>query len=202
MIVAGKAGAIVPGVLEKHSVRELGANGKFPLRENEIRHLREAVACDGIGTDDLDVARRSIRREVRFLIQYGENLRRHAGNRPGATNRGRLLLDVSWRQPEITDVDLGDAGVDRITVRLASLIIGASQPGWGRIDEASRLDWEFVRPTGQKTDPAAVLVAQTCSGCGGPYRSDFDDTCAHCQAPRPDGQGGWRLNSNYFVVDV
>jgi hypothetical protein len=35
---------------------------------------------------------------------------RYAGDRPGATNRGRMVLDISWRQPELKDVALDRRG--------------------------------------------------------------------------------------------
>lgn len=127
--------------------------------------------------------------EVTALIAEWE---RYAGSRLGTANRGRLLLDVSWREPEVTSVSLG--GQDRITVRLSSAIIGAAQPGWHPINEATRLDWEFVRPSGQRTDPAAVLLPRTCASCGGPYRSDLDEACPHCRTPRPGTRAGWRLD--------
>jgi hypothetical protein len=110
---------------------------------------------------------------------------RYAGDRPGAANRGRMVLDISWRQPEVKRVALGDQGMDRITVRLASVIAGAAGPGWQRTDGVTRFDWDFVRPAGQRTDPAAVLLPRTCAGCGGPYRSDLDDACPYCHAARP-----------------
>jgi hypothetical protein len=80
---------------------------------------------------------------------------RYAGDRPGATNRGRMVLDISWRRPEVKNVALGDQGMDRITVRLASVIVGAAGPAWQRTDEVTRFDWEFVRPAGQTTDRGA-----------------------------------------------
>jgi hypothetical protein len=126
--------------------------------------------------------------------------RRYAGDRPGATNRGRMVLDISWRQPEVKHVELGDRGIDRITVRLASVITGAAGPGWQRTDSVTRFDWDFVRPAGQRTDPGAVLLPRTCADCGGPYRSDLDDACPHCHAARPDTQAGWRLDGMYLVV--
>jgi hypothetical protein len=125
---------------------------------------------------------------------------RYAGDRPGATNRGRMVLDVSWRQPEVKNVALGDQGMDRITVRLASVIAGAVAPGWRRTDTVTRFDWDFARPAGQRTDPRAVLLPGTCAECGGPYRSDLDDVCPYCQAARPDTQAGWRLDRMYLVV--
>jgi hypothetical protein len=54
--LARESGAIVPCIFKKHRVCELGADGEFLLRENEIRNLREAVPRHGISTDDLDVA--------------------------------------------------------------------------------------------------------------------------------------------------
>jgi hypothetical protein len=99
--------------------------------------------------------------------------RRYAGDRPGATNHGRMVLDISWRQPEVKNVALGDH---------------------------TRFDWDFVRPAGQGTDPRAVLLPRTCADCGGPYRSDLDDACPFCHAARPDTQAGWRLDRMYLVV--
>ena len=125
---------------------------------------------------------------------------RYAGDRPGATNRGRMVLDISWRRPEVKSVALGDQGMDRITVRLALVIVGAAGPAWQRTDEVTRFDWEFVRPAGQRTDPGAVLLPRTCADCGGPYRSDLDDACPFCHAARPDTQAGWRLDRTYLVV--
>jgi hypothetical protein len=126
--------------------------------------------------------------------------RRYAGDRPGATNRGRMVLDISWRQPEVKSVALGDQGMDRITVRLALVIAGAAGPGWRRTDEVTRFDWDFVRPAGQRTDPRAVLLPRTCGDCGAPYLSDLDDACPYCHAARPDTQAGWRLDRMYLVV--
>jgi hypothetical protein len=126
----------------------------------------------------------------------------YAGARPGTANRGRLLLDVSWRQPEVTNVSLGEQGTDRITVRLSSVITGAAQPGWHPVTEATRLDWEFVRPACQHTDPAAVLLPRSCPTCGGPYHSDLDDACPYCRTPRPDTQAGWRLDRLRLTVDA
>jgi hypothetical protein len=128
--------------------------------------------------------------------------RRHAGARPGSTNQGRVLLDVSWREPQVWNVTLGEQGMDRITVRLAAVMIGAIRHGWQRLEAATHADWEFVRPAGQQTDTGAVMVPRTCHRCGGPYRSDLDDTCPHCGAARPDTQAGWRLDRTYLVVDA
>jgi hypothetical protein len=128
--------------------------------------------------------------------------KRYAGDRPGTANRGRLLLDVSWRQPVLTNVSLGERGADRITVRLSSVITGAAQPGWHPVNEATRLDWEFVRPTGQRTDPAAVLLPRTCATCGSPYHSDLDDACPHCRTARPGTQAGWRLDRTNLTVNT
>jgi hypothetical protein len=125
---------------------------------------------------------------------------RYAGDRPGTTNRGRMVLDISWRQPEVKNVALGDQGMDRITVRLASVIAGAAGPDWRRTDEVTRFDWDFVRPAGQRTDPRAVLLPRICGDCGAPYRSDLDDACPYCHAARPDTQAGWRLDGMYLVV--
>jgi hypothetical protein len=127
---------------------------------------------------------------------------RYAGDRPGTANRGRMLLDVSWRRPEVTNVDLAEQGMDRITVRLASVIVAAAGSGWHRIDEATQFDWEFVRPAGQRTDPGSVLLPRTCARCGGPYHSDLDDACRYCHTARADTQAGWRLDRNYLVVSV
>ena len=128
--------------------------------------------------------------------------RRYAGDRPGSTNRGRVLLDISWRQPEIRDLVLGDQGVDRITVRLGSVMVGMIRQGWHRLESATQLDWDFVRPAGQRTDPAAAMLPRTCPNCGGPYHSDADAACPNCRAARPDTQAGWRLDRTYLVVDA
>lgn len=70
--------------------------------------------------------------------------KRYAGGRSGTTNQGRVLLDVSWRQPEVTEVALGEQGMDRITVRLGSVIIGAIRQSWRPLEAATLLDWDFV----------------------------------------------------------
>jgi hypothetical protein len=133
--------------------------------------------------------------------------RRRASRRTDTSKYGPAMLDVSWRQPVVQDVALGQQGVDRITVRLASVFVGATPaaganpPALRRMDAATQLDWEFVRPAGRRTDPGAVLLPRTCARCGGPYRSEFDDACPYCQAPRADSQVGWRLDRNYLVVD-
>jgi hypothetical protein len=118
---------------------------------------------------------------------------RYAGNRPGTSNRGRILLDVSWRHPEVTNVALSDQDMDRITVRLASVITVAAPLGGHRI-EATQSDWDFVRPTGQRTVPGSVLLPRTCADCGGLYHADLDETCPYCHTPRPDTRAGWRLD--------
>lgn len=51
-----KAGVVILGIFEKHCIRELGTNREVFFCENEIRNLSEAVPCDRIGTDDLNVA--------------------------------------------------------------------------------------------------------------------------------------------------
>ena len=131
---------------------------------------------------------------------------RQARDAKGA-NSGKLILDVSWREPAVQAVAHGDHGVDRITVRLASvfivvLLIPSTRPRSIRVDAATELDWDFVRPAGSKTDPEAVLQPRTCASCGAPYRSEADDACAYCHAPRADAQAGWRLDRNYLVVQT
>jgi predicted lipid-binding transport protein (Tim44 family) len=128
------------------------------------------------------------------------NWQRYAGSRPGAANRGRMVLDISWRRPEVTNVALAEQGMDRITVRLASLTVVVA--GGQRIDEATQFDWEFVRTAGQRTDPRSVMLPRTCARCGGPYHSDLDDACRYCHTARPDSQASWRLDRNYLVVSV
>jgi hypothetical protein len=130
------------------------------------------------------------------------NWQRYAGDRPGTANRGRMVLDISWRRPEVTNVALGEQGMDRITVRLASLTVVVPGPGWRQIDEATQFDWEFVRPAGQRTDPGSVMLPRTCARCGGPYHSDLDDVCRYCQTARADSQAGWRLDRNYLIVSA
>jgi predicted lipid-binding transport protein (Tim44 family) len=130
------------------------------------------------------------------------NWQRYAGDRPGTANRGRMVLDISWRRPEVTNVALAEQGMDRITVRLASLTVVAVLPGGPRIDEATQFDWEFARPAGQRTDPGSVMLPRTCARCGGPYHSDLDDACHYCHTARADSQAGWRLDRNYLVVRV
>jgi hypothetical protein len=126
---------------------------------------------------------------------------------PQEANSGKLILDVSWREPAVQAVALGDHGVDRITVRLASvfivvMLIPSTTPRSMRIDAATELDWDFIRPAGSKTDPAAVLQPRTCASCGAAFRSEVDDACAYCHAPRADAQAGWRLDRNYLVVQT
>jgi hypothetical protein len=102
----------------------------------------------------------------------------------------------------VQEVVLGQRGVDRITVRLASVFIGAAMPGWYRVDSATELDWDFVRPASSKTDPGAVLQPRACARRGAPYRSEVDDACAYCHTPRADAQAGWRLDRSYLVVQT
>jgi len=96
--------------------------------------------------------------------------RRRASRRTDTSNRGPAMLDVSWRQPVVQDVALGQQGVDRITVRLASVFIGATPaaganpPGLRRIDAATQLDWESCGP------PAAGPTRER-SCCPGPARA-------------------------------
>ncbi len=45
--------------------------------------------------------------------------RRYASGRPGPANQGRVLLEASWREPEVRDVVLGEQGIDRIPCGLA-----------------------------------------------------------------------------------
>jgi hypothetical protein len=132
-------------------------------------------------------------------IAYRDDEAKKHPDRPSGTF---VTLDVSWRQPVVQEVALGQRGVDRITVRLASVFIGARLPGWCRVDSATELDWDFVRPAGSKTDPGAVLQPRTCAKCGGPYRSEMDTVCAYCHTPRADAQAGWRLDRNYLVVQT
>jgi hypothetical protein len=120
-----------------------------------------------------------------------------------AAGQGALILNVGWRQPVLTNVVLGEQGVDRITVRLASIGVGATDAaGWRLVDSVIERDWDFVRPSGQKTDPEAVMLSRTCAKCGGPFRSDIDDVCPYCHEPRADAQAGWRLDRNYLVVQT
>src|SRR5205807_4567679 len=51
-----KAGIVAPCVFQQHGIGELGSDRNVFLYEDEIRHLREAMKGDGIGSDDLDVA--------------------------------------------------------------------------------------------------------------------------------------------------
>ena len=131
-------------------------------------------------------------------------LQRYTKQTPnGTTVAGPLILDAGWRQPVLTKVVLGEQGVDRITVRLGTIGVGATDAaGWRLVDSVVDRDWDFVRPSGQKTDPGAVMLSRTCEKCGGPFRSDIDDACPYCHAPRADAQAGWRLDRNYLVVDT
>jgi hypothetical protein len=126
---------------------------------------------------------------------------RHARNQARGANGSLLLLDVSWRQPALQSVALGERGLDRITVRLASVSVGAALPNWHRTDMATQFDWDFVRPAGRKTDPGTVVVVRACASCGAPFRSQLEDACPYCHAPRADAQAGWRLDRNYLVVE-
>jgi hypothetical protein len=131
------------------------------------------------------------------IVVHQRMLRKH----PEWASSSVLTLDVSWRQPVVQAVALGERGLDRITVRLASVFIGLG-PDRKRVDMATQLDWDFVRPAGSKTDPGAVLQPRTCAACGAPYRSEMDSACAYCHAPRADVQAGWRLDRNYLVVQT
>jgi hypothetical protein len=138
----------------------------------------------------------------KMINQLMINRDQQAKKHPDWPKSSSVILDVSWRQPVVQDVTLGPHGVDRITVRLASVFIGATMPGWGRADSATELDWDFVRPTGSTTDPGAVLQRRTCAKCGGPYHSEMDTVCGYCHTPRADAQAGWRLDHNYLVVQT
>ena len=119
----------------------------------------------------------------------------YEGERSGATNRGRRLLDVSWRRPEIRDVSIGENEVERLTVRLASAFVGAVRPG-RRPDRrcvATRL--VFSTADGQKKDPYAVFLRRTCSTCRSPYRSVFEDVGPDCHAPTLRLDGAWTARS-------
>jgi hypothetical protein len=124
---------------------------------------------------------------------------RDGSSRPRGVNLQRLL-DVSWRQPVLQSVVLGERGLDRITVRLASVWVGFGLQH--RIDMATQFDWDFVRPAGAKTDRGTVLLSAACASCGAAFRSQIEDACAYCHAPRADAQGGWRLDRNYLVMET
>ena len=54
--LSGKAGVVIPCVLEKHRVSELSADGDIFFGENEVRDLSEAMTGCKIGTNDFDIA--------------------------------------------------------------------------------------------------------------------------------------------------
>jgi len=56
-LLPGKTVVLFARVFEKHRVVELGADTQVFVREEEVRHLREAVARDKVFAEDLDVAR-------------------------------------------------------------------------------------------------------------------------------------------------
>ena len=56
LLLAGKAGVVRPGVFQEHGIGELGADAQVLIGEDEVWDLGEAMARDGIGADDLDVA--------------------------------------------------------------------------------------------------------------------------------------------------
>jgi hypothetical protein len=137
-------------------------------------------------------------RTGKAIVQTIAQRQRYARKQPRS---GVMILDVSWRQPTLRSVVLGERGLDRITVRLASVAVVAIAPGRNRTHIATQFDWDFVRPTGQKTDPGTVLISPACANCGAPFRSQLEDACAYCHAPRADAQAGWRLDRNYLVVE-
>ncbi len=177
-----------------------------------VRVAVGAYAMAQMGADDRLLRR--ISTPGFWQTQYGKQINegiakrdRYLRDHPETANSGRLILDVSWREPAVQEVALGERGMDRITVRLASvfivvMLIPATHPTSIRVDAATQLDWDFVRPAGSKTDPEAVLQPRTCASCGAPYRSEVDDACAYCHAPRADAQAGWRLDRNYLVVET
>ncbi len=91
---------------------------------------------------------------------------RYAGDRPGTANRGRMLLDVSWRGPEVTNVALTEHGMDRIRVRLAAVIVVTAQPGWHRIDKATSSTGSSCDPRDNGQIPGPCCSG-TCGRCGG-----------------------------------
>jgi predicted lipid-binding transport protein (Tim44 family) len=166
-----------------------------------------AYAMAQIGKDDRLLRRITTRgfwqtSNGKIINQLMINREQQAKKHPEWPKSTSVILDVSWRQPVVQEVVLDQRGVDRITVRLASVFIGAAMPGWQRVDYATELDWDFVRRAGSKTDPGAVLQPRTCARCGAPYRSEMDSACAFCHAPRADAQAGWRLDRNYLVVQT
>jgi hypothetical protein len=134
----------------------------------------------------------------KVVVQTLAQRQRYARKQPRS---GVVILDVGWRQPTLQSVALGEKGLDRITVRLASVAVVAIAPGRHRTHMATQFDWDFVRPTDQKTDPGTVLMSPACANCGAPFRSQLEDACAYCHAPRADAQAGWRLDRNYLVVE-
>jgi len=46
----------MPGVMQKHRIRDFGAEAELSILENEIGDLRKAATDDGVVAGDLDVA--------------------------------------------------------------------------------------------------------------------------------------------------
>ena len=53
-VLTRKAGIIVPGVAQKQGIRDLGADGKIRLLQNEVRNLGKATPQNGIVRVELD----------------------------------------------------------------------------------------------------------------------------------------------------
>ena len=52
LLLTGETAAVVPRIFQQHSVKQLGTYTEVGVGEKEVRHLRESVQCNGIGTDD------------------------------------------------------------------------------------------------------------------------------------------------------
>src|SRR6266851_9238555 len=55
-VLARKATVVVPSEMQEHRISDLGTQAESPVTQDEIRHLCEPAASDGIAGRQLDVA--------------------------------------------------------------------------------------------------------------------------------------------------
>ena len=86
------------------------------------------------------------------------------------------------------------------TITLVANVAGGSGAGFG-LGPLITLDEAEFRHVLEVNVIGTWLVARACASCGAPFRSQLEDACPYCHAPRADAQAGWRLDHNYLVVE-